>query len=898
MKIKHTKGDINKGYVGTLSPLSLYIKHTLPVLLGTALLSGPAKAADAPVTYTGDNQAILINNDIANSSGSAVSLTGNNNTITYTPDTPDMMIFGKNGVSITGQNNTFTNNGQITATGTKLAGSDAAILASGSATINNSASGVITSESDAIYGSNSLTVNNDGKIISHKVNGSIVYYKQGGSYYGSAGSVLEGASYGLYMMGGNTRSVVDNAGSITTDAVSIYFGNDTTGTLTNQQGSVIASKTQAIKIDSTTGVNILNQGTISSESGTAIDLTNGSNAVTLGTGSVIEGDVVSSTADTNTLTLIGSGSEDANFVGDKNSTQNGFKSLTMQGDDWMLSGNVNLTGSDATTLNVESGRLTLAGNVTAKGNTQVASGATLLVDGSGTLTTPQLNIATNAQAAVAGTLTGDVNNAGTFAAYNAIVDGPASAASVNGNLTNSGTLQLGGSEIGNILTISGNYTGDNGTVVINSALAGDNAPTDALVIEGDSRGSSSLVVNNIGGLGAQTVQGMEVISVGGDSSGQFTLTGRAVSGAYEYNLFQSSGNGGWYLSSQAEPEPQPTPDPDPQPEPTPEPQPEPTPEPQPELQPVPDAPTLYRPEVGAYLGNQLAAQQMFISQMSDRYAPAGSQESGLGWARIKSNASESQAGNGGLSVDTTTTLLQVGGDLFTSSDARWHAGLMAGIGDSENDAHAKGNRYNAKGDVTGYSVGAYATWFQDAARQQGLYADSWVQYNKFDNHVTGADLASESYHSQGVQASLETGYTLPFGRGETREWAVTPQAQLIYSHLESDDHTEANGTRVSSGADDALFSHLGARLTNRNVLDSQAVQFYGEANWKNGADVGGMAFDGEWVNQDMPENRYQAVIGLSGSANSHVQLWGQVGGEWGEHHYSDYQGSVGVRVNW
>ncbi|WP_410315904.1 autotransporter outer membrane beta-barrel domain-containing protein [Klebsiella pneumoniae] len=53
-------------------------------------------------------------------------------------------------------------------------------------------------------------------------------------------------------------------------------------------------------------------------------------------------------------------------------------------------------------------------------------------------------------------------------------------------------------------------------------LGDDNAVTDKLIINGNTSGISSVLVNNIGGNGAQTLNGIEIISVNGESDGVFT----------------------------------------------------------------------------------------------------------------------------------------------------------------------------------------------------------------------------------------------------------------------------------------------------------------------------------------------------------------------------------------
>ena len=92
-------------------------------------------------------------------------------------------------------------------------------------------------------------------------------------------------------------------------------------------------------------------------------------------------------------------------------------------------------------------------------------------------------------------------------------------------------------------------------------LAGDASATDRLVVTGSTAGSTTVRVLNRGGLGAQTVEGIKIIDVGGASNGSFLLAGdyvfqgqqAVVAGAYAYTL-QKNGisppvDGDWYLRS-------------------------------------------------------------------------------------------------------------------------------------------------------------------------------------------------------------------------------------------------------------------------------------------------------------------------------------------------------------
>lgn len=150
------------------------------------------------------------------------------------------------------------------------------------------------------------------------------------------------------------------------------------------------------------------------------------------------------------------------------------------------------------------------------------------------------------------------------------------------------------------LTISGNYTGLGGLLLIQTELGDDNSDSDRLVLSGGTAsGSTGIAVVNVGGAGAQTTaDGIMVVQAtnGATSSASaFALDAPVAAGAFEYYLFKGGVSAGsdenWYLRSTlntpatpaaAPPALEPTPQPEPEP-----PAAEPPPPPPSELPPVP-----------------------------------------------------------------------------------------------------------------------------------------------------------------------------------------------------------------------------------------------------------------------------------------------------------------------
>ncbi|WP_027039920.1 autotransporter outer membrane beta-barrel domain-containing protein [Mesorhizobium ciceri] len=127
-------------------------------------------------------------------------------------------------------------------------------------------------------------------------------------------------------------------------------------------------------------------------------------------------------------------------------------------------------------------------------------------------------------------------------------------------VTNAGRIDLtnGGTGATDSLTISGNYVGLGGLLLIQTELGDDSSASDKLVLSsGTASGSTGISVVNLGGAGAATTQDgiMVVQAINGATSGAttFALDAPVAAGAFEYYLFKGGVSAGseenWYLRS-------------------------------------------------------------------------------------------------------------------------------------------------------------------------------------------------------------------------------------------------------------------------------------------------------------------------------------------------------------
>jgi autotransporter family porin len=532
------------------------------------------------------------------------------------------------------------------------------------------------------------------------------------------------------------------------------------------------------------------------------------------------------------------------------------------------------------------GSLTLSGKTGWTGDTRI-DGGTLVLDGAGGGARLVSNVVGQDGTALllrnGATLTGTVDptsvDVGSGSTWNMTGDSQAGDVSLAGtlNVAPPASQPMGS---GHTLTVA-NWTGQGGTVVLNTALGGDGSATDKIVVNGNSGGNTFVKVNNAGGQGAQTVEGIQVVEVNGQSDGTFTRSGRIVAGAYDYGIVKKGAD--WYLTSQ----------------------------------PVDGGSPDIRPEAGSYTANLAAANTMFITSLHDRLGETQYTDALTGEKKVTSLWLRQVGGHSGWKDDSGQTqtqanryVVQLGGDLAQWTPdglQRWHLGVMGGYGNSQSNSHSSTTGNRAEGQVSGYSVGLYATWYQNDETKQGMYADSWAQYGWFNNDVKGQDAGEESYDSDGGSASLELGYTHRLGeftgsRGGVNELFIQPQAQAVWMGVKGNGHRESNGTRVSDDGDGNLQTRLGVRtyLKGHSVADAdreRSFQPYVEVNWLHNTTDFGVRMDDVAVHQAGARNIGEIKTGVEGQLSPRLALWGNVGVQVGDKGYSDASAILGAKYS-
>lgn len=712
--------------------------------------------------------------------------------------------------------------------------------------------GIVVDKADS---ESSIYLGHDSSITTSGENGTGIFFSE------DSQATLNGSGLSLDVFGVNSNGIEVHGGAVNLDAMSFIHSQNAGGILAITDGENVSNKA-TINL-SNSAVSAQTVGAQASGTGASISLE--SSQITATDGTALQAS-----------------------HGGKISTANGWLS-GKHGIQTFSSGNAEFTGN--TTIHSESG------------NALESSGSGSLILGSGKayitgniIAENQGEIKLNLNAA--STIDGMISTGNNSRTDVALSENSFWESTGNSNLTNltldNSTLIISGKnasrEVGNTVTVNRDYHGNNGVIIFNSILGDDHSTTDKLAIQGDSSGTTQVAVNNLGGQGADTVNGIEVISVGGKSDGEFVKAGRIVAGAYEYDLVRGEGedNKNWYLSSSQPGMPWENLDPSNN---------------------SGSGISILRPESGSYIDNLVSANTMFNLTMADRGGETeyidwltGERKASSLWLRQHGSHNRWRNSDGQIKTQSNGYSVQLGGDLVTGQNSKFgltRLGIMVGYGNQQSKTRSGVTDYTSRGSTDGYSTGLYATWWQDVTQKKGGYVDTWLQYNWFNHIVNGDNLSPEKYKSSGISASVETGYSywiknMTGSKGNNYEWFVRPQAQVILSGVRTDNHQEANGTNVKSQGNNNLQSRVGVRtyLQSGNGAANKVEPFV-EANWVHNYQDYQVQMDDVSVCQEGNRNIAEIKTGLDAKLSRNVNLWGNIALQVGGNGYNNTAATLG-----
>ncbi|CAE6762811.1 hypothetical protein R75465_03231 [Paraburkholderia aspalathi] len=815
---------------------------------GTLTTTGSA----SPTAYLQGNNDQLINSGTISASGSGsdavFSNTAGSSFVATIQNLAGGSIISQNGSGIRtlNGNSTIINAGLVqSGIGTAITmgnGNDSLILQTGS---------VINGAADGGAGSNTVTLQGSGTASNAFTNfqtllmqGTLWNWTGSGTFtlaHVQTGTLnltgtLGASATALVDSGATLQATAQNLPSTVTDNGLVRFAQDSAGTYTGSiSGTGAVDKTGAGVLtlapaaasgNTYSGGTTIDQGTIAVGADNALGANTGGLTFNSGT---LQLTTSFDLAATRAITLAAGGGtiDTQSFDSTLSQAVSGTGALTKAG-----SGSLLMTG-----VSTYSGATTVAAGTLAIGDATHASAA---LTGGGAIT-----VAAGATLGGYGSVTGAVTNNGTLAVANAVPSFASEgngAFSINGSLVNAGLVQIGGPAaggVGNRFNVAGNYTGQDGTIGLNTVVAGDGAASDRLVLSGGTAtGSTHLQVTNVGGQGAQTVaDGIQVIQATNGAttaSSAFTLAAPVKAGAYSYYLAKGGVSSGttdnWYLRNTVAPLPTAT-VPGQPPVTTPGAPGEPpvvasgvpiAAEGTPPLPPAPPAGSaaipLYRVEVPVYAAAPGVARELGLMQIDTFHDRQGDQallsESGklpAAWGRVWGGHSVlSQNGTASPQFDGSVYGIQAGQDLYadrSASGQRNHYGLFVGFaratGDVDGFALGMPNLAVGHLAINAYSLGGYWTHIGPS----GWYTDAVLMGSSLTVDPDSRDGLNTTTHGNAVTGSLEGGLPIPLGAGLTLE----PQAQLVWQHLSLSDFNDGVSS-VGFNSGNTFVGRIGARL--------------------------------------------------------------------------------------
>ena len=467
---------------------------------------------------------------------------------------------------------------------------------------------------------------------------------------------------------------------------------------------------------------------------------------------------------------------------------------------------INLAGGDfsgVTSFDGEAGndRLSFAGSNGVFNQTLMANIESVTIDNGSTMGLSFTGNAFNATALTGSALI--VQNGGILNASNGFA--------LTGNLVNStGVVSLQNSSIDAPASINGNFTGG-GQLLLDANFATNTA--DRLNIAGNVlAGGTRVGVNDIS-TGPATGNAITLVSVAGTTAaGDFALSAPVVNGAFNYNTLALVGQD-WVLQSIAFVPVVPV------------------------IPGVPATPATpaYTPFAGSFeaLGQSLLSMANLPSLVDRTHNRIGGMNTGANsgdktaidtpiWLRFAGGYRDidSKSSTTGADFNTNHWLAQVGIDFTVADNAngRFVAGINAGYNKADTDIKSTAGKSNL--DITGQSLGLSGTWYS----VNGVYVDTQLQRSWYDTDLSAGGVGAgkvNGVNGDGYSASIEVGKEIPL----SDSLRITPQAQLVYANVDSDNFTGANAEIVKLAKSKSLKARFGTALNKLFTPDGASRGF-------------------------------------------------------------------------
>lgn len=349
------------------------------------------------------------------------------------------------------------------------------------------------------------------------------------------------------------------------------------------------------------------------------------------------------------------------------------------------------------------------------------------------------------------------------------------------------------------LTLMNDYIGQaNSNILIQTVLGDDNSQTDVLAIQGDTSGTATVQVENVGGQGDDTQQGIKIIDIDGQSNAKYTLLNGPIQvNLYQYHLVQNSPqdpkDGDWYLFSTLR-----------------------------------DGPGEYLSSLSGNVATGLSTLGSIYQRIGSPYDPDLQYKST--WARLIGNRIDRQ-GEKQFDYEQDNFGYQIGGEFLAieNEKSKHRFGLMnhlikANTKNFDNSRTALGlNREIGSTDTDSFGFGGYYT----ASFNNNSYLDLVTQANYIENSIENNRDTTFTWEAWQAAVSAEFGRSFKL----SEKTFIEPQTQVAYLYTTYRDANDGLA-KIEADSNHAVVARLGAQLNHHFSYQERPFLFYGLLNYK------------------------------------------------------------------
>ncbi|MDA5489203.1 autotransporter outer membrane beta-barrel domain-containing protein [Yersinia kristensenii] len=339
----------------------------------------------------------------------------------------------------------------------------------------------------------------------------------------------------------------------------------------------------------------------------------------------------------------------------------------------------------------------------------------------------------------------------------------------------------------------------------------------------------------------------------------------------------------------------------------------------------------HNPQVGSYIANQIAAQQMFITDdLQYRFGETryidpvtGEEKVSSLWLNTSGAKNRFNSGNDQLRTKSNRYAIQLGGTVSewsSGGDDQGILGITAGLGKSTNHSHSTSSHHQAQGSVDGYNLGLYSIWYADNQTQLGPYIDLLTQYGWFNNQVKAPNVTTAAhYKSYLFTGALETGYKIQLLETADTKLSIQPRAKVLWQRTSGLLHKEPNAILINVEENNTVTTKLGIRTVLEFDIDTLSsaknlqISPSFEANWIHSRANQGVQLSRAYTTPQRVQDKLELAsvnvspqgnnniadlkLGIEANIDSNLRLWTYLGHQFGGHNYSDTQATVGMNYH-